>query len=153
MPVHSKFRFHFLELDGTLLPNIFDPWLIESIDVELVDMEGRLYRIPEWTTRTLSKTKSNCCFLHKRDKLGVAYRCKCIRFLNFIIIIILAFQKHFCVVYSFLHIFSFLIFCYQLTVQWILQQWNCCFRILKVCYMLSVQGQIMMVFFHRPLLK
>lgn len=44
----------------------------------------------------------NCCFLHQRDKLEVACRCKCVLFLNFIISIRLIFQRHFCVVCSFL---------------------------------------------------
>lgn len=153
MPVHSKFMFCCLEHDRTFSPQIlliYSWWKLYMW--KLTDMEGQLHRMPESAPRTLSKTKAHHGFLHQRDKLG-ACRYKCVLSLNFLVIIRLIFQKHFCVVYSFLHIFSFLIFCYQLTKQWILQQWNSCFRILKVCYMLSVQGQIMMVFFHRPLLK
>ena len=38
MPEHSKVKFCFLGLSGILL-NIFNPQLVESVDVKLVDME------------------------------------------------------------------------------------------------------------------
>lgn len=118
---------------------------------ELLESE---YTIREATPRIyLQQSLFNCCFLYQSDQLGVSCRCECVLFLTSTINIRLVFQRCFCVVYSFLRVFSFLIFCFQLTVQWILQQWNSCFRILRVCYMLSAQGRIMMVFFHRPLLK
>ena len=110
MPVHSKFMFCCLEHDRTFFPQIlliYSWWKLYMW--KLTDMEGQLHRMPESTPRTLSKTKSHYGFLHQRDKLG-ACRYKCVLSLNFLVIIRLIFQKHFCVVYSFLHIFSFLIF-------------------------------------------
>lgn len=41
---HGKFKFCFLTLSGIFFPqNIFDPWLVESIDVEPEVTEGQLY--------------------------------------------------------------------------------------------------------------
>ena len=37
--MHGKFTFCFLELSGSIFPNIFDLWLVESTDAESVDVE------------------------------------------------------------------------------------------------------------------
>ena len=41
--VHGKFKFCFLKLHRIFLKNIFNPWLVESADVECTNMKGRFY--------------------------------------------------------------------------------------------------------------
>ena len=43
LPVHGKFKFCFLELSGIFFLDIFDQWLIESMEVEPADTKGQLY--------------------------------------------------------------------------------------------------------------
>ena len=40
---YSKFKFCFLELCRNFFPNIFNPQLVESTDMEPSDMESRLH--------------------------------------------------------------------------------------------------------------
>lgn len=104
--------------------------------MKLTDMEGQLHRMPESAPRTLSKTKAHHGFLHQR--LG-ACRYKCVLSLNFLVIIRLIFQKHFCVVYSFLYFF---LLNFLLPANKAVDFYNSeipASGFLKVCYMLSVQ--------------
>lgn len=39
LPACSKFMVFFLELSGIFFFNVFYPWLVESLDVEFMDME------------------------------------------------------------------------------------------------------------------
>ena len=39
LPACSKFMVCFLELSGIFFFNVFYPWLVESLDVEFMDME------------------------------------------------------------------------------------------------------------------
>ena len=56
MPAHTKFKFCFLELSGIFFrPNIFYPWLLESVDAELVDTEGQLYTYMQITAKEAAR--------------------------------------------------------------------------------------------------
>ena len=36
----AKFNYCFLEISGVFIPNIFDLWLVKSMNTELVDTNG-----------------------------------------------------------------------------------------------------------------
>lgn len=52
MPEHSKVKFCFWGLSGTLLLNIFNPQLVEPVDLKPVDMED--YMLPSYPRTTLA---------------------------------------------------------------------------------------------------
>ena len=45
LPAHSKFKFFFLELSRIFFLNIYDQWVVESMDSEHTDMEDQLYTV------------------------------------------------------------------------------------------------------------
>ena len=68
MPVQEKFKFCSLELAGiSFFLNIFNPWLVDSTDVEPTDREGQLCAlwilINPFNYQSMQNWKCKLCFL------------------------------------------------------------------------------------------
>lgn len=68
MPVQDKFKFCSLELAGiSFFLNIFNPWLVDSTDVEPTDREGQLCAlwslINPFNYQSMQNWKCKLCFL------------------------------------------------------------------------------------------